>query len=70
MAVKIKANFYECEHDGDLDNYIGDIVSSGGKIISSSVDSDEETGTVVFEVEDKPTFVEKFKQTNAWQFLD
>jgi len=70
MAVKIKVSFCECEHDGDLDNYIGDIVSSGGKIVSSSVDSDEERGTVVFEVEDKPTFVEKFKKTNAWEFLN
>lgn len=70
MAVKIKVTFCECEHDGDLDNYLGDIRDCGGKVLSSNVDSDEETGTVVFEVEDKPAFVEKFKQTDAWQFLD
>ena len=69
MAVRIKVTFSECEHDGDMSNYTDDIVKCGGKIISTSVDADAEEGTAVFEVEDKPAFVEKFKQTEAWQFI-
>jgi len=69
MAVKIKVTFSECEHDGDMDNYADDIRACGGRIISTSVDSDAEEGTAIFEVDDKPAFVEKFKKTNAWEFV-
>jgi hypothetical protein len=69
MAVKIRVTFSECEHDGDMDNYTDDIVKCGGRIISTSVDPDAEEGVAIFEVDDKPAFVEKFKQTDAWQFI-
>jgi len=67
--VRLKVTFSECEHDGDMDNYTSDIVKCGGKIISTHVDSDAEEGTAVFEVEDKATFVEKFKQTDSYGFI-
>jgi hypothetical protein len=69
MATRIKVTFSECEHDGDMENYADDIRSCGGKIISTSVNPDAEEGTAVFEVEDKATFVEKFKQTDSYGFI-
>jgi hypothetical protein len=69
MAHKLTVTFSECEHDGDLDNYKEDIIKCGGKILSSSLDSDEETGTVVFEVEDKIIFRNKFIDTDTWEFV-
>jgi hypothetical protein len=69
MAVRIKVTFSECEHDGDMENYADDIRACGGRIISTNVDHDAEEGTAVFEVDDKPAFVEKFKQTDAWGFM-
>lgn len=65
----IKATFYECEHNGDLDRYKDDIVKCGGKIISAVINDEEEEGTIVFEVPDKPSFIEKFKLTDSWQFV-
>jgi hypothetical protein len=69
MATRIKVTFSECEHDGDMENYADDIRACGGRIISTNVDPDAEEGTAVFEVDDKPAFVEKFKQTDAWGFM-
>lgn len=67
MKKKI-LQFFECEHRGDLDNYIGDIVRCGGQVLSSVVYPDEEMGIVVAMVD--PTFIGKFNETDAFQFLD
>jgi hypothetical protein len=64
-----KATFSECEHDGDLDNYKTDIINSGGKIVDSGVNHDEETGWVRFETEDKEAFMKKFRETDAYGFM-
>lgn len=61
-----KVRFTECEHDGDLDHYIGDIINSGGKIVDSGVDYDNEEGWVRFETNDKEAFMSKFKETDAY----
>jgi hypothetical protein len=62
--------FYEAEHHGDVENYKGDIISCGGKILDSDLDEDSETCTITFEVEDKKAFDEKFKETDAFMFLN
>ena len=66
----VTLEFYECEHNGDLDNYTSDIRSCGGRIIQSRVDTDDEVGVVRFEVDDYPKFMEAFKETDAFQFLN
>lgn len=68
--MKIPIEFYECEHDGDLDGYIKDINASGGKVIESRVDHEEETGYVVVEVTDKEAFWAAFKQTSSYGFIN
>ena len=60
--------FGECEHNGDLDNYIEDLQSSGAKISESVVDVDSEEGKVTVEVENFSTFLLKFKTTDSYGF--
>jgi hypothetical protein len=59
--------FLECEHEGDLDNYLDDIKKSGGKVLLSRIDNDEVIAEVVVEYEEDE-FMEKFINTNAFQF--
>jgi len=67
---KLELSFYECEHQGDLDTYIKDIVDCGGKIIAQVVNPEAETGHVVVHVEDKKAFWTLFKETYAYDFLN
>lgn len=62
--------FYECEHQGDLDNYIEDILESGGEVITSEVNYDSEIGFVRIEVSNKQDFMEKFYQTDSYDFIN
>ena len=55
--------FSECEHNGDLDEYISDIVNCGGKILSKEINYEAERGKV--EVEFDETFADKFRKTRA-----
>lgn len=64
----IKIYFYECEHYGDLDNYIIDIKKCNGKVIHYSVDYDNEIGLVVIEHDNLTMFLDEFKKTEAYQF--
>ena len=59
--------FSECEHEGDLDHYIDDITKSGGKVLMSKINYDTESAEVVVEYEEDE-FLEKFINTNAFQF--
>ena len=61
-------SFSECEHDGDLGNYEDDLQNSGAKIISSTCDSESETGEVTIEVADYEDFKKKFKETDSAGF--
>jgi hypothetical protein len=69
MATRLRIPFTECEHDGDMDNYAGDIRACGGTIVRTSVDPDAEEGYAIVEVDDKDAFIAKFKQTDAYQFV-
>ena len=67
---RMRLQFGECEHYGDLECYISDISKSGGVIIDYSVDTDEEVGSVTFEVPDKQKFVEEFRLTESFEFVE
>jgi hypothetical protein len=62
--------FYECEHGGDLNNYMEDIIECGGKIIDSDIDYEAEIGEVVVEVEDEKAFNKLFEETDSYDFLN
>ena len=65
---KIKITFSECEHNGDLDNYVADIVKSGGKVINSVIDAEAEMGFVNAEV--PADFKDKFFATESYDFVE
>lgn len=62
--------FAECEHSGDLDAYIEDLVKCGATVVDSRVYEDEEECAVKFTVPKAQwaEFVTKFKQTDAYGF--
>jgi hypothetical protein len=66
--MRTSLEFYECEHNGDLDNYIEDIESCGGCVINSSINLEAEIGYVM--IEHSPDFWDKFKETDAFNFLN
>ena len=55
--------FSECKHNGDLDEYISDIIKCGGKVLSKGINYEAERGKV--EVEFDETFAEQFRKTRA-----
>jgi hypothetical protein len=61
--------FTECEHDGDLQNYIGDIVKCGGHIVDSKIFHEEEECYVSFLVSNTDEFMEKFKLTDSYEAM-
>ena len=67
--IKKTLYFTECEHHGDLDNYISDLRDSGAIIIASTVFPDTEVGEVTIEVKDITTFIKKFKKTESYEFI-
>ena len=69
MAIRLRIPFTECEHDGDMNNYAGDIRACGGTIVRTSVNPDAEEGYAIVEVDDKDAFIAKFKETDAYQFV-
>lgn len=71
MATQLRrreVHFYECEHDGDLDNYANDLMESGATVVSSSCNHEAETGIIVIEVSDFASFINKFKETDSFGF--
>lgn len=67
--MKVKLIFSECEHEGDMDHYAADIIASGGKIVNTYIDYDNEIGTAIVEIEDKEKFLEKFRETDSYGFM-
>ena len=63
--LRIKIVFSECEHSGDLENYLEDIQKSGGRVSCSSVDDE---GEVIVDIEDKGLFLAQFKTTDSFGF--
>jgi len=67
--IDLNIYFYECEHNGDLDNYKEDVRASGGDILNSGLDYEAETGWLKVRVEDKEAFMKKFAETDAYDFM-
>ena len=55
----VRLTFYECEHMGDLRNYVVDVASCGAQIVKSRVDSFVEEGYLEVEVADVAKFIEE-----------
>jgi hypothetical protein len=66
--AKFRISFDECEHDGDMQNYIADINMAGGKVLQYHVDHDEETGSALVEAENYADFKARFQETDAYVF--
>ncbi len=49
--MRAELSFTECEHEGDLENYLGDLRESGAKIADSDINYEAEVGHVTIEVE-------------------
>jgi adenine/guanine phosphoribosyltransferase-like PRPP-binding protein len=61
----------EVEHEGDLENVVDDITSSGGTILNSIINADAETAEIYVEVKGNVSqFREEFKATESYGFLN
>lgn len=60
--------FVECEHEGDLNNYLHDIFDCGGIYVSSELNYDAEIAEVSIEVDNIPEFLKKYNETEASDF--
>jgi hypothetical protein len=68
--VRSTISFYECEHQGDLDNILEDMRHCGAKIGYTKLDVDAETCTIEYEVEDMGKFVTQLKDTESYEFIN
>jgi hypothetical protein len=68
MKFRIEAT--ECEHYGNVEFIASDIRSSGGRVLDSSLDIDEEMAYFVVEVEDDGlnNFKSLFNETESSDF--
>ena len=68
--MELTLEFYECEHQGDLDHYTDDVLSCGASIIKKEINYEAEIGKVLIEVNDSKLFWNKFKETESYEFLN
>lgn len=68
--MRLTVQFYECEHQGDLDHYLDDLTSCGASIIKKEINYEAEIGEVLIEVNDSKLFWNKFKETDSYEFLN
>lgn len=61
--------FSECEHQGDLDNYIEDIENCNGHVSDYIFDHDNETAECIVEVIDESIFLSEFENTDSYGFF-
>jgi len=66
--MKVNLEFHECEHNTDLENYLSDLRDAGADIISSNLDYEEETASVVIEVVAYGIFLNIFEDTDSYEF--
>ena len=64
--------FYECEHEGDLDRYVDDLLASGFSVSDSSVCEDAEIGSVTVSAPEAEwdKCSAKFQKTSSHAFLN
>lgn len=68
--MRIRMNFYECEHQQDLQMYKKDLLDCNAEIVNSSIDADNEIGTIDFDIKDKEKFMQEFQKTMAFEYLE
>jgi len=66
--MKVTIYFHECEHQGDMQNYLGELMECNAKIVTDSLDYEAETGTIEIEVEHYGEFLGRFEDTDAYEF--
>jgi hypothetical protein len=64
--MKVRIEFSECEHSGDLDEYVDAVQRCGGRVLEQYIDySEYETGVIIAEVAgDYKEFYLKLKADN------
>lgn len=68
----ITLTFNECEHEGDLDTYVWEVVNSGGQVVEKRWDPKRRKGMVEITVNnerDFESFMDKFKSKSSHSFL-
>lgn len=66
--MRVKIEFEECEHPGDLENYKQDLINCDATIVESKLDYEDETAIVIIEVEDYNRFMDNFGITTSYDF--
>jgi hypothetical protein len=66
----IHLRFYECEHQGDLNTYLQDVIASGGQVIDYQLDEDAEEAIAKIEVDDFSAFKAAFQKTSSADFCE
>ena len=67
-----RISFYECEHEGDLEDYLHDMRKAGAIILGTGINYSAEIGVVRFRVKDDDyeAFHRLFKQTDSVDFVN
>ena len=60
--------FEECEHEGDMSNYVEDLIKSGAKVKNKNLDYEEECCEIIVEIDDYEAFYKKFERTFSFAF--
>lgn len=71
MIIK-KLVFDGCDHKGELDAFVWEVVNSGGRMVAKDWNSKSKAGTVEIKVDSEQDFVafmKRFEQMNASTFL-
>jgi len=61
-------SFHECEHNGDMQNYINDLIEAGAQIENSKINLDAEVCYITVLIDDLIIFLAKSKETDAYEF--
>jgi len=68
MSTTMTVSFYECEHEGDLENYVEDLLTAGAKVLATTLNEQAETGSATIEVADRAAFIKRFQLSNSYGF--
>ena len=68
--MNLTITFDECEHFGDMEAYQDDMIKSGATINEAEVNTEAETGHVSIWVNDLPTFISLFRDTESFDFCN
>ena len=63
----IRATFGECEHEGDMDNYVEELQRAGASVLSAVLNEDSESCIVEMRIASVEV-MQAVKSTDAWEF--